>query len=307
MSPHAPKINKLPFLLTDLVFLGAAFAIIIKSPQSIGGSQIIAAVICVALGAWAGITPFLRDHDIQIRIAEADHLKSTVDEIKNLKTVANYIQTATSQWQTLQGNSGKATDAMRDMADRLSADAKDFAESVKKANDGEKQTLRLECEKLKRNEGEGLKIMIALLDHVYALYSAGMRSGQQNVIQQLTGFQLACRDVVRRVGLVPIEATIGDPFDPNVHQAHDGDQQPQPGTPITGALATGYSFQGQMLRPALVTLGPIDDALAAASPEIEPATFTPGEIPLQPSDPQNNESTSDALASNEEAGAQPLA
>ena len=196
---------------------------------------------------------------------------------------------------------------MRDMADRLSADAKDFAESVKKANDGEKQTLRLECEKLKRNEGEGLKIMTALLDHVYALYSAGVRSGQQNVIQQLSGFQMACRDVVRRVGLVPIEATVGDPFDPNVHQVHDSDQEPQPGTPITGALATGYSFQGQMLRPALVTLGPIDEALATTPSEIEPAPLTPGGAPPQVPDPQNNESTSNPLASNEEAGSQPLA
>ena len=85
MSPHAPKINKLPFLITDLVFLGAAFAIIVKSPQPIGTTQVFAAIICVALGAWAGITPFLRDHEVQIRIAEADHLKTTVAEIKNLK------------------------------------------------------------------------------------------------------------------------------------------------------------------------------------------------------------------------------
>ncbi len=270
MSLHAPKINKLPFLVTDLVFLVAALAIIMKTPHPIGGTQIFAAIICVALGAWAGMTPFLRDHDVQIRLAESDYLKDTVSEIKQLKTVANYVQTATAQWQSLQENSGKATGAMKDMADRLSSDAKNFAESVKKANDGEKQTLRLEVEKMKRAEGEGLKIMVALLDHVYALYSAGVRSGQPTVVQQLTGFQAACRDVVRRVGLVPIEANVGDLFDPSIHQAHDNTDHTQPGALITGALATGYSYQGQILRPPLVTLGPLDAALSANPVESDP-------------------------------------
>lgn len=293
MSLHAPKINKLPFLVTDLVFLGAAFAIITKSPHPIGGTQIFAAIICVALGAWAGMTPFLRDHDVQVRLAESDYLKDTVSEIKQLKTVANYVQTATAQWQSLQENSGKATGAMKEMADRLSSDAKNFAESVKKANDGEKQTLRLEVEKMKRAEGEGLKIMVALLDHVYALYSAGVRSGQPTVVQQLTGFQAACRDVVRRVGLVPIEARVGDLFDPNVHQAHDNTEAPQPGAAITGALATGYSYQGQILRPPLVTLGPLDAALSAGPTAGDPQDLTA-------SDPDFHESMVEGLASDED-------
>ena len=108
MSPHAPKINKLPFLITDLVFLGVAAVIIFQSARPIGATQIFAAIICVALGAWAAITPFLKDHDIVVRLAEAEHLNDTVEEIKNLKTVAAYVQTATSHWQTLQENSDKA-------------------------------------------------------------------------------------------------------------------------------------------------------------------------------------------------------
>ncbi len=293
MSLHAPKINKLPFLVTDLVFLGVAFAIIVKSPHPIGGTHIFAAIICVALGAWAGITPFLRDHEVQIRHAETDHLKDTVSEIKQLKTVANYIQTATAQWQMLQENSNKATGSMKEMADRLSADARDFTESVKKANDGEKQTLRLEVEKLKRAEGEGLKIMVALLDHVYALFSAGARSGQPNVVQQLTGFQAACRDVVRRVGLVPIVVNAGELFDPNVHQVHGGDPEATTGAPITGTLATGYTYQGQMLRPALVTLRPVEPALAESQAEIDPED-------LIAEDQDFSESITDNVASDSE-------
>ncbi|MFZ8983524.1 MAG: DNA polymerase III subunit beta, partial [Steroidobacteraceae bacterium] len=50
------------------------------------------------------------------------------------------------------------TAAMKEMADRLSSDAKNFAESVQKASDSEKENLRLELDKMKRNEGEGLKI-----------------------------------------------------------------------------------------------------------------------------------------------------
>jgi molecular chaperone GrpE (heat shock protein) len=304
MSLHAPKINKLPFLVTDLVFLGVALAIIMKSSHPIGGTHIFAAIICVALGAWAGITPFLRDHEVQIRHAETDHLKDTVSEIKQLKTVANYIQTATAQWQMLQENSNKATGSMKEMAERLSADAKDFSDSVRKASDSEKQTLRLEVEKLKRAEGEGLKIMVALLDHVYALYSAGVRSGQPNVVQQLTGFQAACRDVVRRVGLVPIEVNAGESFDPNVHQVHGGDPEATTGAPITGTLATGYTYQGQMLRPALVTLRPVEPG--PTENKISEEAESPAE-----KDPNFDESASDDFASdselaNEENDSNPL-
>jgi len=253
-KPSAPRINKFPFLVTDLVFIGVALGIIYRSQPPLGGVQIFAIIACVALGAWACVTPFLRDHDMEVRLAESDNLHDTVQQIRQLKDLGLAVQTATARWQIFQENSTETSAAMQRMANQLTNDARNFAESLKQANDIEKTALRLEVDKRKRTESDWLKIMVTLLDHVYALYQAGVRSGQQNVIQQLGSFQAACRDVVRRLGLVALEAQPGDAFNPDTHRLADEQQAAPEGAVIAGTLATGFTFQGQLVRPVLVAL-----------------------------------------------------
>ncbi len=280
----APRINKFPFLVTDLVFIGVALGIIYRSQAPLGGAQIFAVIACVALGAWACVTPFLRDHDVDVRLAESDNLTDTVQQIRQIKDVGLAVQTATARWQIFQENSTETTAAMQRMANQLSNDARNFAESLRQANDIEKTALRLEVDKRKRTESDWLKVMVMLLDHVNALYQAGVRSGQQNVIQQLGGFQAACRDVVRRVGLVAVEVQPGEPFNPAAHRLPEENQSVPEGAVIAGMLAPGITFQGQLVRPVLVALAgqagaPAATTLAAvgAGAEVEGVAVADGE------------------------------
>ena len=250
----APKISKLPFVITDLVCLAAALGIVWMSQVPIGGAAILAIVACVALGAWACVTPFLRDHDMAVRLAESDNLHDTVRQIQQLKDVATAVQNATAQWHILQENAGQAATAMEKMATQLGNDARNFAQSLQQSNDAEKTALRLELDKRKRAEGDWLKILVTMLDHTHALYQAGVRSGQAPVIAQLGSFQAACRDVVRRVGLVAVEARAGELFNPATHALTDPKQVPPAGATIAATLATGFSYQGQFVRPVLVAL-----------------------------------------------------
>jgi molecular chaperone GrpE (heat shock protein) len=92
---------------------------------------------------------------------------------------------------------------------------------------------------------------------VHALHNAALRSGQPRIIEQISNFQSACRDTARRVGLLPFLAQTDEPFDAQRHQWVDGDGQPKPppdGARIADTIATGYTFQGRLLRPALVRL-----------------------------------------------------
>src|SRR5262249_40260403 len=88
----------------------------------------------------------------------------------------------------------------------------------------------------------------------YALHQGALRSGQSNLIGQVGNFQLACRDAARRVGLAPFAADESEPFDAQRHQLMDGDPKATPGAVVAETLATGYTFQGKLLRPALVRL-----------------------------------------------------
>ena len=144
----------------------------------------------------------------------------------------------------------------------MSAEAKAFGDFMQKANDTEKGHLRLEVDKLRRGEGEWLQSTVRILDHVYALHLAGVRSGQPALTEQLGQFQGACREAVRRLGLVAFEAKPGEPFNEKTHQLLDPEAKPPSHARITETIATGYTFQGQLLRCALVGV--------QAAPEPEP-------------------------------------
>ncbi len=258
----APKISKWPFLLGDLLLVGLGAWIVRHYPHPLGPWPLAGLIGCVALGAWLAVKPFLADFDAAMRFAETDSLTSAVTEINNVRQLANQISFATAQWQIVQEQSGKTVTAAHEIADRMSAEAKAFGEFMQQANDAEKAHLRLETDKLRRGEGEWLQIVVTLLDHVYALNQAGERAAQPAVREQLGRFQVACREVVRRLGLVPFEAVADELFDEKAHQIVDSETPPPAAARVAETLATGYTFQGQLLRRAIVTL--------AATPEDAP-------------------------------------
>ena len=121
-------------------------------------------------------------------------------------------------------------------------------------NDNEKAALRLEVEKLHRGEVEWLQVLVRILDHVFALNAAAARSGQPRLAEQITQFQNACRDAARRIGLMPFAAAPDEPFDAERHQAVDMESEPPAEAVVAETVGAGFTFQGRLLRPALVRL-----------------------------------------------------
>lgn len=265
----APKISKWPFFLGDLLLLGAAGAMLEICRRPFGMWETAGLVLCVALAALFGIWPFLRDHDAALKFAEADSLSETVAKIDQLDTVARQITTATSHWQSALDQSQKTVATADNIAQRMAAQEKEFIEFMQKANETEKATLRLEVDKLRRTEGEWLQVLVRMLDHTYALYQASVNSGQPQLVQQLGNFQFAVRDAARRVGLAPFIPAPGEPFDAQLHQLEDEKAEVPAGANIAAAIATGYTYQGQLIRPALVSLQipPAAKPPAAQQPE----------------------------------------
>ena len=117
-------------------------------------------------------------------------------------------------------------------------------------------------------ENDWLHVVVRLLDHTFALYKAAERSGQAALIDQLALFQNSCRDVARRVGLLPLVPEPGEFFDPQCHRLPESEGELPQGARIKETLATGYTYQGRMLRPAMVAIhpAPLEDA-GAIDPE----------------------------------------
>ncbi len=285
-----PKLVKWPFFVADAVLLLLAWWIMARSTQPFVPWPMFFLVLSVIAAFAFAVLPYLLEYQAALRLSESSQLTTAVAEIGKLQLVADQIRLATSQWQTAHEHSLKSVGAAKEISERMTIEAKAFAEFMQKANDSEKGHLRLETEKLRRNEGEWMQIVVRLLDHVFALHQAGVRSAQPNVREQLTLFQNACRDVVRRIGLTPIEASADEPFDEERHQLLDPARQPEPGATISEMLATGYTFQGQLLRRALVRLkGDVVEAAAASAEAVGanpagpgPATPPQAEDPFEP-------------------------
>ncbi len=253
-NPMEPKLAKWPFFMGDMLLLGAAYFLCSHTPLPMGGGAGGLLVLCVAGGAGLSILPFLLEYRALVRLAEAGQLTTVVAQIRNVETVAAQISGATSQWQTVHEEATKLAGTAKGIAERMGAEVRAFTEFMQRVNDSEKATLRLEAEKLRRAETDWLQVLVRLLDHVYALHLGAVRSGQQPLIEQLTNFQNACRDTVRRVGLTPFVGEASEPFDAQRHRAFDQQEKPSDGAKIAETVATGYTFQGRLLRPALVRL-----------------------------------------------------
>jgi molecular chaperone GrpE (heat shock protein) len=249
-----PRLAKWPFLLGDVLLLGLALLIYTQSRRPMGTWELFACTFCVAIAAGCGILPFLLEYRVLTKLLVADQVSDAAAEIQKLEAFAGQIRHATGLWQTVQESADSTARNAKEIADRMTAELKDFSAFIQKANEGEKSALRLELEKLRRAETDWLQVLVRMLDHTYALHQAALRSGQPRLIEQLGQFQTACRDAARRVGLAPLIATPAEPFDEQRHQLAPGEAKPPPAATIEETLASGYTYQGRILRPALVRL-----------------------------------------------------
>ncbi len=273
MHDHiVPKLPKWPFFLGDALLLGLAGYICFQTKSPLGQLEIIASVACVAIGSGLGILPFLSEYRAGMKVAQAENLAGAVAKIQNLEQVATQISSATNHWQTAQDAADKTSRSAKEIADGMATELKNFNEFMQRADASEKAALRLEVEKGRRAEGEWLQILVRILDHVFALHAGALRSGQPGLVKQIDLFQNSCRDAVRRVGLIPFVAAPGEKFDGQRHQLVEETTPATEAAVVEETLATGYTYQGQLLRPAMVKLQNV--------PVAEPDT-TQHQLPLE--------------------------
>src|SRR5438128_4113221 len=253
-DPKAPRIPKWPFFAGDGLLLGMAWFICLQGPRPMAVWPMALAVLGVAAGAVLGVMPLVLEYRATLKLTEANALTTVVSQVQNLEGIAGQITRATEHWQGAQQSADKTAVSAREIADRMTAEVKGFAEFMERVNDREKATLRLEVEKLRRVETEWLQVLVRMLAHVDALHVWALRSSQPGLIDQVGNFQTACRDAARRVGLTPFTAREAEPFDEQRHQLVDSDSKAASGSTVAETIAAGYTFQGKLLRPALVRL-----------------------------------------------------
>ena len=262
---------KWPFLLANGLLTTIAAAVVYVADHPISPAVRYLAVGCVAAGAMLGCLPFILDYRAVCRMLEVNALTTVAEQLHDLQKYSAQIAAATGQWalvqETTKGNTDKTVAAAKEIAERMTEEIRDFNEFQIKLNDTEKGALRLEVEKLRRTEGEWLQVTARILDHIFALHNAAARSGNADLAEQIGNFQIACRDAARRVGLMLFNAAPDEKFDAHKHRAH-GVENPPADAVVDETLAPGMTFQGRLVRPALVKLrGPAAEKTETAAPD----------------------------------------
>jgi molecular chaperone GrpE (heat shock protein) len=277
------KVPKWPWLLADVFLILAAAAVIWKAAHPISQFEIGITVGCVALGALLACVPFVLEYRAVGKLIELNSLGEVTGKIEDLKNFTAQVSAVTDQWahvhEATRGGAEKTAAAAREISDRITTEVRDFTEFQKKMNDAEKGALRLEVEKLRRIEGDWLQVLARILDHIFALHNAASRSGQPELAAQIANFQNACRDAARRVGLMPFNAEPGEAFDAERHRAH-GVENPPDDAITAETLAPGLTFQGRLIRPALVRLQEKNSAVEAEKVSETVEEKTADELPF---------------------------
>ena len=251
----APRLAKWPFFLgTTLLLALFAWFMLHQVKTRMNAWEVAGGLGCVALGAFFAIWPFVLEYRAAAKLVETATLTTVVSQVQNLEQLAAQIGGATAQWQTVQESADKTARTAKELAENMANEAKSFSEFLRQSNDSEKATLRLEVDKLRRIEAEWLQVLVRILDHVHALNRAAANSRQPNVIEQLGRFQSACHEAARRVGLMPFIAATEEKYDKQKHQVVDSQAKPVDGAPVEETVASGYTFQGKLLRQAVVKL-----------------------------------------------------
>jgi molecular chaperone GrpE (heat shock protein) len=252
-----PRLGKLPFWLADAALLVAAGMIVRLAGRPLGILEMVAIAGCVGIGGWLAVLPYLREHEAAVRLSETERITATVGKLNQLESLADRIAQATGQWQAVQNCASQTAEMSRGIVERLTRDAESLASMAARAADSEKQNLKLETTKLRRAEGDWLQAAAHVMDHVFALHLAAVRSAQPSLRDQMDRFHAACREALRRVGFVAVVASPDEPFDSRKHQAMDGSRVAS-GARIHETVAPGYMFQGRLLRPVMVSIAAPD-------------------------------------------------
>jgi|GEM_PF-453312 len=243
------------FIASDLVLLGVAWFIYNQHARGPWNwMELGLMVFCGLAGAILAVTPFYLEYQGAVKMVETGAVVSMISQLEQLGKISTDIQGATALWQNVHESASKTAKSANEITDKMMVEVANFTKFMQESSDGERATFRLEIDKLRREQHEFIQIIVRMLDHTYALQQAAVRSGQQGLIENLSSFQAANRDVARRIGLVPFAPSVNEPFDPKVHQSAESQSIPESNARIVETIATGYTYQGALLRPALVSL-----------------------------------------------------
>jgi hypothetical protein len=120
---------------------------------------------------------------------------------------------------------------------------------MQKMNDSEKAALRLEVEKLRRGEVEWLQVLVRILDHVFVLHAAAMRSGQPKLAEQITNFKMPAATPRAASAWCRLPPSRMSRSTPNATRSAGSKEKPPAGAVVAETVGAGSRFRAGFCAP----------------------------------------------------------
>ncbi|HHP51316.1 MAG TPA: nucleotide exchange factor GrpE [Moorella mulderi] len=122
--------------------------------------------------------------------------------------------------------------------------------------DNYRKRLQREMEEAKKEaKADLIKKILPAIDNLERAVAAASEGDKETLLK---GIEMVLRDlkeILHREGLSPV-ASVGHPFDPLIHEAVDREEvDGDKDNIILEEYRRGYTFQGKLLRPAMVKVG----------------------------------------------------
>ncbi len=99
-----------------------------------------------------------------------------------------------------------------------------------------------------------LSELLPILDSFeLAIQHSGNEASAQKILEGVLLIQKQLKSVLEKSGVVKIEA-LGQPFDPNFHQAIGHEESDQGSNLVIKEMQAGYTLHGRVIRPSLVVV-----------------------------------------------------
>ncbi|MGH8016957.1 MAG: hypothetical protein ACREIA_01495 [Opitutaceae bacterium] len=149
-----PSVKYWPFFLGDMLLLAVAFGALATGHSPPGTGTMVLVAACVLLGVGLPLIPFLLEYEARLRLAEASVRDQLDHQAKRLTQATEQLSHAISRSQSTEEQAGQALGTLEELAEKLTSQADDLAQSLARANDREVRELKVEVDRLARDREE---------------------------------------------------------------------------------------------------------------------------------------------------------
>ena len=190
----------------------------------------------------------LRYDELSTHIKELEYLMQDSQEMQDGQVTGNTTSTSASAEERIASLEAQLAQAQQEAAENWNKFLRERAEM----ENFRKRQVRMGVERAQQEKSRLLSRVLEVVDNIDRAMLYQDKMERQELLQTLRMLMWHLNEVLRNEGLTPI-ATVGEPFDPHVHEAIENvEDSDQPEGTVVEEVLKGYKLGNETFRPARV-------------------------------------------------------